>query len=70
MDPNTDPLQKLYFILDLGTLAIGLRVLTDIGQLHTDIHSTQQSDTHSLEIIATLSGPDVGPCWSLDGSAL
>ena len=42
----------------------------DIGQLHTDIHSAQQSDTHSLEIIAILSGPDADPRWSLDGSGL
>ena len=42
----------------------------DVGQRHTDIHSAQQSDTHSLEIIATLSGPDADPCWSLDGSGL
>src|ERR1700722_5821884 len=42
----------------------------DVGQLHTDIHSAQQSDTHSLEIIATLSGPDADPRGSLDGSGL
>ena len=47
--------------------AIGIM---DVGQLHTDIHSAQQSNTHSLEIIATLSGPDADPCWSLDGSGL
>src|ERR1700722_13993181 len=42
----------------------------DIGQLHTDIHSAQQSDTHLLEIIATLSGPNADLRWSLDGSGL
>src|ERR1700722_8760481 len=40
----------------------------DVGQLHTDIHSAQQSDSHSLEIITTLSGPDADPRWSLDGA--
>src|ERR1700720_3012728 len=44
--------------------------IMDVGQLHTDIHSAQQSDTHSLEIIATLSGPDADPRWSLDGTGL
>src|SRR6202041_3797714 len=29
-----------------------------------------QSNTHSLEIIATLSGPDADLRWSLDGSGL
>jgi len=42
----------------------------DVGQLHTDIHSAQQSDTHSLEIIATFTGPDAAPHWSLDGAGL
>src|SRR3984957_18255289 len=44
--------------------------IMDVGQLHTDIHSAQQSDTHSLEIIATLSRPDADPRWSLDGTGL
>src|SRR3984957_16020822 len=44
--------------------------IMDVGQLHTDIHAAQQSDTQSLEIIATLSKPDVDPHWSLDGSGL
>src|SRR6202041_1712174 len=44
--------------------------IMDVGQLHTDIHSAQQSDTHSLKIIATLSRPDEDPRWSLDGSGL
>ena len=42
----------------------------DVGQLHTVIHSAQQYDKHSLEIIATLSGPEADPCWSLDASGL
>src|SRR6202040_2093977 len=42
----------------------------DVGHLHTDIHSAQQSDTHSLEIIAILSRPNADPHWSLDGSGL
>ena len=41
--------------------AIGIM---DVGQLLADIHSAQQSNTHSLEIIATLSGPDADPRWS------
>ena len=42
----------------------------DVGQLHTVIHSAQQYDKHSLEIIATLSGPEADLRWSLDASEL
>ena len=59
-------LQALYYFEPL-IRAVGIM---DVGQLHTDIHSAQQSNTHSLEIIATLSGPDTDPRWSLDSSEL
>src|SRR6202040_4210827 len=47
--------------------AIGIM---DVGQLHTNILSAQQSDSHSLEIITSLSGPNTDPRWSLDGAGL
>src|ERR1700722_16639441 len=52
-------LRALYYFEPL-IQAVGIM---DVGQLHTDIHSAQQSDTHSLEIIATLSGPALVFRW-------
>src|ERR1700719_851676 len=59
-------LQASYYFEPL-IRAIGIM---DVGQLHTDIHSAQQSGTHSLEIITILSGPDADPRWSLYGTGL